>query len=321
MNIFIEKEFIENFEIMYSDNAYLVEWKLLYVLFTEYTNINLFINSTNEDFENVIKSSEILLKLSDINPNIQPYSDLKNEIINSNSVQTLVFTETEKDWFKEIDCSTILHFTYSDFADKLKEFIKNNQLEFDLSDRECEFNWNLFHFIANSSNFIFISDPYILKDKDGQKISHNLIPLLRNNLHKDQSYKVFIICDLADVKVNKILQALYSKLADFDFKFYFINIIKGSKPMYLHDRLLYTNYSITTSGIGFNIDSNKTYNSEVLTKTIFYKKTYKKYVNHFKLIGEYIDKLEKYTDYSNTFKTNTDTLYKEYRNLNIIKTQ
>ncbi len=318
MNVFIEKEFIDNFELMYSDNAHLIEWDLLHVLFTQYTNINLFINSTGEDFEKVIKSSEILMKLSDNNPNIQPYSDLKNKIQNSNSVQTLVFTEKEKDWFKEIDCKTILHFTYSDFADKLKEFINRNDLEFDLSDKESEFNWNLFHFIADSSNVIFISDPYVLKDKDGQKISQNLIPLLRNNLNKDQTYKVFIISDLSDVKVDKILQLLNSKLTDFKIEFYIINIIKGSKPMDFHDRLLYTNYSITTSGIGFNIDSNKTYNSEVSTKTIFYKKTYKKYVNHFKMIGEYIDKLEKYQDYSNTYKTNTEKLYNDYRSLNII---
>jgi len=318
MNIFLEKEFIENFELMYVDNAHIIEWELLYTLFTEYTNINLFINTKEEDFEKIIKSSQILITLSDINPNIKIYSDLKNEIQNSNAIQTLVFTEYEKDWFKEIDCNTILHFTYSNFAEKLKEFIKRNHLEFDLSDKESKFNWKLFHFIADSSNVIFISDPYILKDKDGQKISQNLIPLLKNNLRNDQKYKVFIISDLKGVKVDKILQVLYSKLADFKIKFYIINIIKDNKIMNFHDRLLYTNYSITTSGIGFNIDPKKTYNSEISTKTIFYKKTYKKYVNHFMLIGKYIDKLEKYSDYNNSFKTNTDSLYEEYRSLNII---
>lgn len=319
MNIFLEKEFINNFYIEYEENSHIEEWKLLYILFTEYNNIKLFINTTNEEFEEVIESNEILMKLSDINPNIQPYSDLKNEIKNSNSVQTLVFTEKEKDWFKEIDSNIILHFTYSDFEDKLKEFIERNHLEFDLSDKDSNFNWDLFHFIADSSNVIIISDPFILKDKDNQKISKNLIPLLMNNLHKDQTYKVFIISNLKDVKVDKILQVLNSKLAAFDILLYIINIIDDiNKPMELHDRLLYTNYSITTSGIGFNINPNKTYNSEILTKTIFHKKTYKKYVNHFKLIGEYIDKLEKFTDYENSFKTNTDKLYEEFRSLNVI---
>lgn len=318
MNVFIEKEFIENFEIMYSDNAHLFEWKLLYVLFTEYTNINLFINSTDEDFEKVINNSEILRKLSDINPNIKLYSDLKKEIQNSNSVQTLVFTEKEKDWLNKFDNQAILHFTYGDFAYKLNSFINKYQVEIDLSDKEIKFNWSVFNFLSEKSNFIFITDPYILKDNSGQKIKDNLIPLLNNNLNKTKHYKIFIISELSDINVKDKLRKLYSGLANPNVKIYLINRFKGIDKGAFHDRLLYSNYSITTSGIGFNINSNKNYNSEVSTKTIFYKKTYKKYINHFKLIGEYIEKLEKYSDYNNSFKTNEDNLYQKYRSLNII---
>ncbi len=316
MNVFIEKEFIENFEIEYDSYSNVSEWKILYTLFTEYTNLNWFLNCTEDSYEEVISNSEILTKLSDINPNIKLYSDLEQELKSVNSIQTLVFTEEEKEWNNKYN--TILPFTFSNFVEELRYFLKKHNLEFDLSDHTSKFNWDLFHFLSEKNHIVFITDPYILIDESGQKIKDNLLPLLKENLDENKEYKVFILTEIQDKETaRQKTRFLDSSLAKFKVKFFLINRLRNIETMTFHDRLLYTNYSITTSGIGFNIRTNKPTNSEILTSTIFEKKTYKKFVNHFKLIGKYIMKLEKYTDYADSFKTNNDNLYKEFSQLDI----
>ena len=85
--------------------------------------------------------------------------------------------------------------------------------------------------------------------------------------------------------------------------FFLIPRNKRLEKFEFHDRLIYTNYSMTKSGKGFNLNNIKLINSEVITSSIFNKKTYKKYLNHFDSIQEYIFTLK--TVYNNKFNNNT----------------
>jgi len=75
----------------------------------------------------------------------------------------------------------------------------------------------------------------------------------------------------------------------------------------MHDRFLYTNYSIAESGVGFNLYQNKPNNSAVTGKSIFDYHTYTRLKNHFSLIKEEIEGLKKLeTIY---YKTNSNEAF------------
>ncbi len=89
MRVFVEKEFIENFEIEFPDKEHSDAYRRLYVLFTEYTNLVCYINKDEDSLEKTIEESEILTKLTDINPRIFPCEDLKAEIVSGRSLLSL----------------------------------------------------------------------------------------------------------------------------------------------------------------------------------------------------------------------------------------
>ena len=93
MNIFLEKEFIENFEIEFSDNKSSEAWRTLYLVFTEYPNIVCYLNTDSENLKEVILASELLSKLSDINPRICPCNDFRESNMKENSAETTVICE------------------------------------------------------------------------------------------------------------------------------------------------------------------------------------------------------------------------------------
>jgi hypothetical protein len=318
MKIFIEKEFIENFEIEFSDNKYSDAWKKLYLLFTEYPNIECYIDTDEENHNEVIDGSEILRKLSDINPRIFPIKGFKEAIVKEWSDQTLVFTAQERDWFKELKDLPVLFFSYDDFEEKLSNFIQKTHKKFDLSDLETKFDWKYFGFISDDNNILFFSDTYVLADKSGQRIKDNLLQLLNKNLNKNKSYKVFILTKFQNVDVDNKFQFLNSELGGYAVKIYLINRIESIENIVFHDRLLYTNYTITESPYGFNLKRNKPVNSEVTTSSIFEKYTYKKYLNHMNRLNEYIQVLEGYADYNNTTKVIPSKTFEEFDKLNLL---
>ena len=309
MDLFIEKEFAENFQIEYYPDKESEIQKIINSIFSVYTGVNWFLN-TSEDY---IEENEFLTKLSDYNLNFKANVDF-DKLFDNQFVpkkQTLVLTEKPKKWFPLLKEKGVLCFSYDNYQKELKEFIDKTHFKVDLSDTDnIPINWTIFKYL-NDTNFIIISDRYILTDKTGQKIRDNLIPLLKENLDKNQHYKIFIFTKVNE-NISSRLKFINSQLANFNAKIYVFNIEKSIEKFMLHDRYLYSNYTITESGIGFNLSSKKPTNSQVLSTSIFEYYTYKQINSHLKELKKYVRKLENFEHYNNPYKTNSEKAFEAF---------
>lgn len=168
MNLFIEKEFAENFQIEYYPGKETEIQKIVYSIFSEYTGINWFLNAS-EDF---VKENELLFKLSDYNLNYKLDVDFDklfdNEFIPKK--QTIVLTEKPRTWFSILKEKGVLCFSYDSYELEIQRFIEKTHFKIDLSDRaNIPFKWSSFIFLKEQTNFVIINDPYILRDNDGKK--------------------------------------------------------------------------------------------------------------------------------------------------------
>jgi hypothetical protein len=229
--------------------------------------------------------------------------------------QTLVFTKDEKKWFSDLKKLGILCFSYNNYEREIKTFIDKTTFKIDLSDSDqIPVDWKVFQFLGNYSNFIILSDPYILNNGSGQKIKENLIPLLKENLNVNNFYSLFIITEV-DKDINTKVKKIYSALNGFKIKIFVFNRLREIENMILHDRLLYSNYTISNSGIGFNLKYSKPVNSNLESASIFEKFTYKQQKNHLSELVRYIDKLEKSAHATNPYRTNNLHAFEAFRRI------
>ncbi len=315
MDLFIEKEFAENFQIEYYPEKASEIQRIINSIFSKYTGVTWFLN-TSEDF---IEENEFLTKLSDYNLNFKVNVDF-DKLFNNQFApkkQTLVLTEKPRKWFPLLKEKGVLCFSYDNYEKEVKKFMQETHFKVDLSDSEnIPINWQIFKYLNSSTNFIIISDPYILTDKSDKKIKDNLIPLLKENLDKNREYKVFIFAKITDNEdINRKLKFINSQLANYNAKIYVFNIEKTIEKFSLHDRYIYSNYTITESGIGFNISTKKPNNSQVLSTSIFENYTYKRINSHLNELKKYVQKLEKFERYGNPFKTNSEKAFEAFKRI------
>jgi hypothetical protein len=316
MELFVEKEFFEEFELDYYCSEFKTEIQgIIYSLFSEFTKVNLFTNAS-VDF---ITECELLSKFTDNNLKITFNFDFDNYFDNQSIFinQTLIFTKTPKNWFPSLKEKGALCFSYIDYENEIESFIYKTHFKVDLSDIEnIPIKWNIFKFLNQQTNFIIITDSYILCDRSGQRLKDNLIPLLKENLDEKHFYSIFIIT-VVDAEIDKKLRQIYSSLGNYKVKIYVFNRISEIENIVLHDRILYSNYTITDSGKGFNLNSLKPVNSQILSASLFDKYTYKRFNNHLKELKTYIAKLEKFNKLNNPYKTNTIKAFEAFRELAI----
>jgi hypothetical protein len=315
MDLFVEKEFIEEFELDYDCSNHKTEiQRILHSVFTEFPGIRLFLNAP----DSFISDSRILSVFSDINLNITFEFDLESHF-NSYPVlsfQTLVFTKEEKSWFPELRKQGALCFSYQNYEREIEKFINDTTFKVDLADEEnIPVNWNIFQFLKQNSSLIIISDSYILSDRDGQKIKNNLVPLLTKNLNKKTPYTIFVFTEARKEDIESKVGFLNSALNGYQVKLFVINILPQFENIDLHDRILYSNFTITDAGKGFNLYSKKPKNSQIVSASIFEKYTYKRFNNHLKELGKYVDKLEKSDHAAKPYKTNSVKSFDAFRKI------
>ncbi len=314
MDLFIEKEFAENFQIEYYPGKETEIQKIVYSIFSEYTGINWFLNAS-EDF---VKENELLLKLSDYNLNYKLDVDFDklfdNEFIPKK--QTIVLTEKPRAWFPILKGKGVLCFSYDTYEKELEHFLETTRLTIELDDpRNIPINWEFFRFLRKERNFLIISDPYILTDSRGQEIKNNLVPLLKGNLCKEHFYSIFIITEVDD-NIEKKLSLLYSALKAYHVKLYVFNRLRQIENMKMHGRILYSNYTFTKSGIGFNLNIKKLVNEEVTIDTFLNKSVYRRMNEHFRQFVGYVKRLEKLEhDKYPPYTTNTPKSYEVFREI------
>ncbi|GAP68007.1 hypothetical protein BA6E_1026 [Bacteroidales bacterium 6E] len=316
MNLFVEKEFFEEFELDYFCSDKKTEPQvILFQLFNQYSYIRLYTNASLE----FIGDSELLSRLTDNNANVYFDVDLDQyfQSYSGRIFQTLIFTKEPKDWFQPLILLGALCFSFSDYESRISEFIKKTHLKVDLSDPEnLPFKWNKFRLIYEHSNLLIISDPYILADKSQQKLKNNLIQMLKENLDQNHDYIAFIFTDVEDETTIELkIKKIYSDLSAYRIKLFVFNRLKYIEKMDIHDRIIYSNYTISESGIGFNLSSYKMANSQIICSSIFEKYTYKRLCNHLSELSAYINKLEKLNHINTPFKANSCRGYDAFRDI------
>jgi hypothetical protein len=295
MNLFIEKGFLENFQIEHSKENRFDD--IFLSIFTRYADLKVFFDF--DDFEEFLLMSPIF---KSIITNTQEYQSINFDVSLPSKVilprQSILLAEKTKDYHPYLEDLGAICFTYDNYQAKMENILNKCDNKYDLSDPDFSWDWNI---LSNLSclplEAIIVSDPYIFNDGDGQKMDKNIIPLLNvllsaNEIHK----KVIVYTKLDYQKDTKITESKHthinSKLASKAFSLAIFNLEeKHLAELDLHDRLLYSSFFVIEVGKGFNLVGSKRSTSKLETATIFEKFTYDRIRRHSKVLENYANKL------------------------------
>lgn len=305
MELYIEKEFLDNFYLDYHESVATRAQHIMASILTEYGEIDWFIDipiETTEDFENLKIANPFFALRAIYSPPV-PVKDLKAHFFDKSKCrQTMMFTGKEKEWFGEALNRGAICFSFDDYQEKITSLITQCHVKIDLS--EDFSGWSSFSFFNNIPfNNILINDNYILTDKSNHPMEMNLIPLLHQVLMKKKdrvNINIFTkdLNAISDSEVH-ILEAakkrhkkLNRELANYSKKITIINNDLQKDKFDLHDRVLISNFLSVDSGKGFNLLPHKKSNSQIVVDSIFDKYTYKRIKNHLKIYQQYMKKFE-----------------------------
>lgn len=298
MELYIEKEFLDNFYLDYSHQPIQERVKKIFI---EYGEKRVFVDYDAENFEKLENENEFFALISNIIPPT-PVNSIKEHLFSKSDFnQTIVFTNNKEEWFEDVENKGALCFCFENFENKIKNIIDQLHFRIDLSKSFTDWNFlNKFHFL--DFNTVTISDRYILSDKDNQKIDDNLIPVLKSFFSdKKAEIKIDILTKELNAisssdnhkkeKAKKIITKLNRVFASSKAKF---SIIMNDFPsqFVMHDRSIATNFSLLECGEGFNLIPFKASNSEIRSETIFDKYTYMRLKNIQQKQKEYTNKLK-----------------------------
>lgn len=305
MHLYIEADFLIDFEILFEENKHHRSWNVLHRVFTEFTGIKLLFDSEKK----LTEQSYYYSRLTDLNPKTEEVGTFDQYFSSKSSLanQTLILSCKELSDSNKIHEMGGLQFTFENFPSKIEAFLETNDREFDFSDPELKFQWNDLLFLSEIPFLnLVIADSYILADKSTQKITDNLIPLLSILLkRKNEKCNVSIFTkdilnsdqlrkrtDEIEIVKNRH-QFIQSKLANKIKKLCIIKIDPDKSFYDQHDRYIYTPFCIISCGKGFNLFPFKSNNSEIRSTTFFNKATYRKLQHHYKNLNEVVEKLDR----------------------------
>ncbi len=299
MHLFIEYEFLFEFESLSEREMLSVGYKCLDRIFREYTELVLYFDKdsdwlrTNSLYYDLITNYNLNLHVIG---EFNSYFDRITEIPN----QSLILTKTELIDTIKVQEMGALNFSIANFDVKIRRYIEDYEIEFDLSDMEKRFNWRDIGFISETPfKSVVIDDSYILIDEKNQRLNDNLIPLL-NEILKKKSSKISLTIFTEKIQNGDERKFQLSEIQCVQKRYSYIEsilskslgslcIVKNSffKDKFdEHDRFLYTPFCLISIGKGFNLFPVKTNNSTVYCSNIFKKSTYKKMNNHFNLLKD-----------------------------------
>lgn len=305
LNIFIEKEFLDDFFIVYNPESPTRGQKIIWNLLINYPETKWFIDTkidSAEDLDVLKRSNPILAHKADyFGP--MPTESIKDSFFKSlkNNNTCIAFCQKAENWFNEAEEKGGLCFSSNTMEDRINTIIENFHYKIDLS--EERFSLDQIKFLRNT-NYIIVNDNYILADKTNQKIDKNLSPLLKNIIGDGAGEILLNIFskDFNPVKpgtpsqiseaVIKKCQKLNRVFANYKVKFKIINnAIGGTTNLSYHDRVILTNFQAVDCGAGFNLIPHKPSNSQIISETIFELYTYKRIKNLRKKHTEYFTKI------------------------------
>jgi len=305
MELYVEKEFMDNFCIEFNYDDPSPGQKIVASIFEDYGDIEWFMDvemNTPEDFEELEMNYYFFAKRSNYKAP-QGVTSIKERLFeHSNFEQTLIFTATKENWFEEAEAKGALCFSYENYEKNILGIINNCHYKIDLS--EPFMSWEIFNSLkCLPFNRIIINDNYILTDKTNQPMDQNLIVLLRTLLiNKSGSTALDIFTKnlnpISDTKnhnkeaAKKRYNKLNRELANNKKSIKIINNNLQKGKFDLHDRVLISNFLSIDSGKGFNLFPYKKSNSQIIVETIFDKYTYKRIRNHINIYNAYLKKIE-----------------------------
>jgi len=308
MELYIEKEFLDNFYLEYSDSHPTEGQRVLRMIFKDYGDKKSFMNYSVDSPEDLVllkMENPFFAELASHFPPIE-IDDIKNHFLkNSKCLQTIILTSKDKEWFIDAEEKGAICMSFENYETRIIEFIEKSHFKIDLSEKFS--GWEVFNFCSSLPlNFITLNDNYILSDKNNQKMDRNVIQLFKILL-ADRKIKTNIkvlskdfnsprpgtpqqVNDTAEKKHLK----LNSALANFKKE---IQTINNNLPTQhdLHDRVLMSNFFMVDSGKGFNLIPHSKSNSQIICESIFDKYTYKRLKNNLNMIDDYcatIDRID-----------------------------
>ncbi len=299
MELYIEKEFLDNFYMDYNNDSIQQRVKNIFI---GYGSKRVYIDFDINDFEKIENENEYFALICNTIPPT-PVKSIKEHLFSkSNFEQNLIFMNKEHDWFLDAENKGALCFSFDNYKGKINEIIDKLHFKIDLSENFMGWEF-LQNFKTINFNNLVISDGYILSDKNRQKIEENIIPILKNLISdKKENINISILTkELNPIKpedkykrekAKKRYGKLNSIFSNYKAKF-FIILSDFPSDFVLHDRNISTNFSLIDCGEGFNLMPYKASNSQIISETIFDKYTYNRLKNIKKKQFDYIEKLKK----------------------------
>lgn len=274
MELFIEKEFLDNFYIEFDSTSQTDN--IIKSLITIYGNKKVFIDFKEQEFETLKSENEFFALIANTTIPI-PVDDMQEAIKSYQNEQTIVLLENLDEWVNNEVFKNCLFLERQSLVQGINEIIENAHFKVDLS---LPFsNWEVFKNEKLPATFFHITDGFLLKDKQPKT---NIIPLLKNLLVNNYSdYRVdFLFKELFSYgkenqekeiqTVNRKLNSVFHNV-NVKFRYYKSNL---TNAIDFHDRTILSNFSLIDSGVGFSLSNRKVSNSIVSGSTIFEKFTY-----------------------------------------------
>jgi hypothetical protein len=307
MEIYIEKEFLDNFYLEFDEDSHSPSQMILANILRDYAEVEWLIDCTIEsleDFEKLKNDNPFFAARALILGPVSINSIKDHFFEKSICRQTLIFTQNTENWFSEAENKGALCFSFESYQTKIETLVDSCHFKIDLSEQFQ--GWKVFSNLKNMPfNKIIINDAYILTDQDTQRMDRNLFPLIKNiidirnktpigieiftkNLNPPQPGTFDQIKIMAEKRFNR----LNSVFANYDLKFKIISNTLQKGRYDFHDRLIYLNFMIIDSPKGFNLEPHKKSNSQISAETIFDKYTYNRLRNHLKMHDDYLNKIK-----------------------------
>lgn len=311
MNIYIDKEFLDDFYIEYDEDNNSAAQKIVFDMFVNFPEVEIYTNyelnfdqDNHHELDKIKEDNLIFAKMfNQSSPTI--VKSLKEKLFNSNFKRELVFMKNKESWFEEARKLGALCFSYDSFKEEIENVLEKHSFKIDLSVKFTSFDQLVPKLPFNQ---IVFSDKYVLsKIKDTEKNINTLLKeILSNKTQNKVDVKIYT-SDFGTKKeydrkrvssvVKKWEEMIRENIKGKTAKFYIINssdYLSPSRLLDFHDRLIIFNYQIIESGKGFNLFPYKKSNSQIISSTIFDLYTWKRIKNLSKYYNEYYEKIKDY---------------------------
>lgn len=279
MELYIEKEFLDNFYLDYSDKPI---QKKLKMMFTVYGSKQVYIDYRLDEFENFNENNEIFALISSNDKTPIAINAIKEHLFsNSNFIQTLVFTNKEMDWFEFAENKGALCFSFDSYQEKIREIIESCEaIKVDLS--QSFPGWQVFEDLKKIPKCkLTINDNFIIENRN--HIFKNVVDLIKNITKEELLVEVDIFTnrstngtDNGDAICNNFVSS-FNDYISLNFNLVLKNRYSQFK---FHDRLLYGNIFYIECPIGFNFNTNSISDSIIRVESIFDKFNYDRVKTH-----------------------------------------